>query len=123
MPPASTPDSALTSIERMLNPKAVMLIGATEREGSVGQAVMRNLLTGRGKRSIYPVNPNRTNVMGLECYPSIFKVPEHVDLAVIATPAKTVPALVEECGKTGAEGVVIISAGFRETGVEGLRSA
>ena len=105
----------------MLNPKSVAVIGASETEGSVGQSLMRNLLLGKDRRKIYPVNHNRETVMGLKCYPNIAKVPEHVDLAVIATPAKTVPSIVEECAKVGVDGVVILSAGFRETGAEGAK--
>jgi len=108
-------------IEAMLNPKNIALIGATEREGSVGQALMRNLLLSTDKRTIYPINPNRSTVMELKCYPSISAVADHVDLAVIATPSSTVPALVEECARAGVDGVVIISAGFREIGEDGLK--
>jgi len=111
----------MATLERMLNPKVVAVIGATDREDSVGQALMKNLLLGKDRRAIYPVNPTRENVMGLKCYPDISKVQEHVDLAVIATPSRTVPALVEECGKAGADGLVIVSAGFREIGEEGLK--
>lgn len=111
----------MANIERMLNPDTVALIGATEREGSVGQAIMKNLLLGRDRRRIYPINPKREEVMGIKCYPRISEVPEHVDLAIIATPSKTVPSIVEECGKMGVDGCVIISAGFRETGEEGLK--
>jgi acetyltransferase len=82
---------------------------------------MKNLLLGKDQRKIYPVNLNRESVMGLKCYPDIAKIPEHVDLAVIATPAKTVPGIVEECGKAGVDGVIIISAGFREIGAEGAK--
>ncbi|MEM3492665.1 MAG: bifunctional acetate--CoA ligase family protein/GNAT family N-acetyltransferase [Nitrososphaerota archaeon] len=109
------------SLERMFNPKVVALIGATDKEGSVGLALLKNLLKNNGDREIYPVNPNRESVLGIKCYPSIKDVPEHVDLAVIATPAKTVPKIVEECGEAGVEGVVIVSAGFRETGEEGRK--
>jgi acetyltransferase len=105
----------------MLNPKTVAAIGATEKEGSVGHSLMKNLLLGRDRRKVYPVNPKHDNVLGLKCYPEIAKVPEHVDLAIIATPAKTVPSLVEECAKAGVDGVVIISAGFREIGEEGAK--
>jgi len=84
----------LASIERMLNPRAVAVIGASESEGSVGQSLMRNLLIGKDARKIFPVNPNRETVMGVKSYPSIAKLPEHVDLAVIATPAKTVPGVI-----------------------------
>jgi len=111
----------LANIERMLNPRAVAAIGASEEEGSVGESLMKNLLLGKDRRKIYPVNIKRSSVMGLKCYASIAEVPEHIDLAIIATPAKTVPALVEDCAKAGVEGVVIISAGFREVGPEGAK--
>ncbi|MGP8069843.1 MAG: bifunctional acetate--CoA ligase family protein/GNAT family N-acetyltransferase [Candidatus Bathyarchaeia archaeon] len=111
----------MASIEKMLNPKAVAVIGASESEGSIGQSLMKNLLTGAERRKIYPVNMNRETVMGLKCYPSVSKIPEHIDLAVIATPAKTVPAIVEECAKAGVDGAVIVSAGFREVGPEGAK--
>jgi len=111
----------LVAIEKMLNPKIVAVIGATETEGSVGQALMKNLLFGKERRKIHPVNPNRDSVMGLKCYPDIAKIPDHVGLAVIATPAKTVPRVVEECAKTRVDGVIVISAGFREVGEEGAR--
>jgi acetyltransferase len=109
------------TIEAMLNPKSVALIGATEREGSVGQALMSNLLLGKDKRAIYPVNPGRNTVMGLKCYPTISAIPNHVDLAVVATPSKTVPPLAEDCGRASVDGMVIVSAGFRETGQEGIK--
>jgi acetyltransferase len=105
----------------MLNQKVVAVIGATERENSVGLALMKNLLLGKDRRAIYPVNPTRQNVLGLKCYPDVAHIPGHVDLAVIATPSKTVPSLVEACGKAGVDGVVIVSAGFREIGEEGLK--
>jgi len=109
----------LASIERMLNPRAVAVVGATDSEGSVGQSLMRNLLVGKNARKLFPVNPNRETVMGMKSYPSIAKVPEHIDLAVIATPAKTVPGVVEECVQAGVDGVVIVSAGFKEVGAAG----
>ncbi|GBC70969.1 Acetyltransferase Pat [Candidatus Calditenuaceae archaeon HR02] len=109
------------SLERMFNPSVVALIGATDREGSVGLALLQNLLKSSFDRRVYAVNPNRESVLGIKCYHSIDAVPEHVDLAVIATPAKTVPGIVEECGEAGVEGVVIVSAGFKETGEEGRK--
>ena len=108
-------------IENMLNPKSVALIGATDREGSIGQQIMKKLLVGKDMRKVYAVNPNRETVMELKCFPSITEVPEHVDLAVIATPAKTVPGIVDEGGQSGVDGAVIISAGFREVGEDGER--
>lgn len=111
----------MPSIDKMLNPKVVAVIGASETEGSVGQSTMKNLLLGKDRRKIIPVNTKREMIMGLKCYPTISKVPDHADLAIIATPAKTVPAVLEECAKTGVSGAVILSAGFREIGAEGVK--
>jgi len=111
----------MASIEKMLNPRSVAVIGASESEGSIGQSLTKNLLTGKDRRKIFPVNLNRETVMGLKCYPSVSKIPEHVDLAVIATPARTVPAIVAECAKAGVDGAVILSAGFREIGSGGAK--
>jgi len=108
-------------IENMLNPKAIALIGASEKEGSIGSQVMKNLLAGKNRRTIYPINPAYPTIMGLRSFTSITQVPEHVDLAVIAIPAKSVPAVVDECGRSGVDGIVIISSGFREIGEEGAR--
>jgi len=109
------------SIERMFEPETVAVIGATEREGSVGRAIMENLVMGKNAREIFPVNPNRKTVLGLKCYPSVKDIPKHVDLAIIAVPAKIVPRIVEECGEAGIDGAVIISAGFREIGEKGRK--
>ncbi len=107
-------------LRRMLNPKTVALIGASEKEGSVGRAIMENLLLSKN-RKIYPINPNRSAVLGIQCYPDISQVPDQIDLAVVATPARIVPEVVEQCGKAGAAGAVIISAGFKEIGEDGKR--
>ena len=111
----------MPEIDRMFSPRTVALIGATDKEGTVGEATLKNLLIGKGKHSVFPVNPAHETVAGLKCYPNIAAIPEHVDLAVIATPAKSVPEVVDECGKAGVDGVVIISAGFREIGAEGAK--
>jgi len=113
--------NTMADIERMFNPRTVALIGATDKEGAVGEATLKNLLIGKGKRSIFPVNPKHESLMGLKCYPALSAIPEHVDLAVVATPAGSVPAVVEECGKAGVDGIVIISAGFREVGEAGAK--
>lgn len=105
-------------IRKMFNPETIALIGATQREGSVGRSALENVLASK-RRKIYPVNPKRKTVLGVECYPRIGSVPEKVDLAIIATPAQTVADHVEECGEAGVEGIIIFSAGFREVGEEG----
>ncbi|MGD0235551.1 MAG: bifunctional acetate--CoA ligase family protein/GNAT family N-acetyltransferase [Syntrophorhabdales bacterium] len=108
----------MKKLKTMFNPKTTALIGAAEKEGAVGRTVLQNLLRSKVVK-MFPVNPNRKKVLNVDGYPDIASVPEHVDLAVIATPARTVPGIVEECGKAGVDGVVIISAGFKEIGEEG----
>lgn len=105
-------------IKAMFDPKTVALIGASEKQGAVGQALLENLLRSETAK-VFPVNPAKKTVMGKECFSDMGKIGEHIDLAVVATPAKTVPAVVEDCGKAGVEGIIIISAGFKETGEEG----
>ena len=108
----------MTDLKSMLDPQNVALIGATEDDGTVGRSILDNLLSS-DKRKIFPVNPKRETILGQKCFPSIGEVPEQVDLAIIVTPAETVPAIVEECGKAGVNGAIIISAGFKETGEKG----
>jgi acetyltransferase len=104
----------------MFDPKTIALIGATEKEGAVGRTILENLLRSK-ERKIFPVNPHASKVFDLESYSNIAHVPEHVDLAVVATPARSVPLVLEECGQAGVEGAVIISAGFKEIGEEGTQ--
>ncbi|OPX97753.1 MAG: Acetyltransferase Pat [Syntrophorhabdus sp. PtaB.Bin006] len=110
----------MSRIQVMFNPKTIALIGATEKEGAIGRTILENLLRSK-ERKIFPVNPHTKQVLNVESYPTISGVPEHVDLAVVATPARSVPIVVEECGQAGVEGVAIISAGFKEIGEEGTQ--
>ncbi|MCE0483185.1 MAG: acetate--CoA ligase family protein [Methylacidiphilales bacterium] len=106
-------------LDTMLAPNSVALIGATENLGSVGRTMMENLMDEAFHGTVYPVNPKRSAILGVPTYPSIGKVPGPVDLAVICTPAKTVPGVVTECIEAGIKGAIIISAGFKEIGAEG----
>ena len=106
-------------LDVLFKPASVAVIGATEREGSVGRAIVSNLQIPAFRSRIYPVNPQHAAILGLAAYPSIGDVPETVDLAVIVTPAKTVPAIVGECVRAGVKSAVVISAGFRERGADG----
>lgn len=101
----------------MFAPEAVAVIGATERPGSVGRALLENLQSYRSP--VYPVNPKRRRVLGVPAFPKIGAIPDHVDLAIIATPAATVPDIVQECAEAGVTGAVVISAGFKESGPVG----
>ena len=107
------------ALDAIFAPKNVAVIGATENPGSVGRTIMWNLLTNPFGGTVFPVNPKRPSVMGVKSYPNIGAIPEPVDLAVIVTPAKTVPGIIQECVDVGIRGAIIISAGFKETGPEG----
>jgi acetyltransferase len=102
-------------------PTTVAVIGATETAASVGRTVLHNLVNHPFGGTVYPVNPGGSSVLGIRSYPSIMGVPGKVDLAVIATPADTVPDLVAQCGEAGVKGVIVLSAGFKECGEAGAR--
>jgi acetyltransferase len=108
-------------LDSIFSPKTVAVIGATENPGSVGRTVFQNLGRGGFNGVVYPVNPKRGSVLAVKAYPDIASVPDRVDLAVICTPAKTVPGIIQDCIKAGVPGAVIISAGFKETGPEGVK--
>ena len=105
----------------ILTPKVVAVIGATENPNSVGRTVFQNLGRGGFEGVVYPVNPKRSSVLCVKAYPNIRAIPEPVDLAVICTPAKTVPGIISECADAGVRGAIIISAGFKEIGAEGVK--
>jgi acetyltransferase len=107
-------------LDVFFSPRSVALIGATDKAASVGQAILANLLANSFGGPVYAVNPNRTTVMGLPCFPEVAAIPGEVDLAVIVIPAPAVPAAVRQCAAKGVRGAVVISAGFRETGPRGL---
>jgi len=108
-----------SALDCMFSPKSVAVIGATDRQGSVGCAVLERLHVPSFHGRIFPVNPNHADVLGLPAYPKVGDVPEKIDLAVIVTPAKTVPGVVGECVDAGVRAAVVISAGFKERGPEG----
>jgi acetyltransferase len=106
-------------LDAIFNPKSVALVGATERAGSVGRNVLWNLLSSPFGGTIYPVNKNRSNILGIRTYPSMSALPEVPDLVVITTPANTVPQVLRESVEIGVPGGIVISAGFKETGLAG----
>jgi acetyltransferase len=108
----------MSDIRRMLSPKTVAIVGATEKSGSVGRTVTENLLQSEN-RKVYPINPKYETILGAPTLKSVKDIPEPLDLCVIATPAQMVPDMVEECGEAGASGLIIVSAGFKEIGAEG----
>ena len=107
-------------LNAIFKPRSIAVIGAKDDIGSVGRTLFLNLLTEKFEGNIYPINPKRDKVLGKKAYPTIKDVPETIDLAVIVTPAQTVPGLIKECREAGVKGVIIISAGFKELGEKGI---
>ncbi len=106
-------------LKALFAPESVAMFGASDRADSVGQVVFGNLLDGGFEGDIYAVNPKRDKVQGHKSYPDLESIGQPVDLAIVATPATTVPAIVEACGNYGIKSMIILSAGFREVGETG----
>jgi acetyltransferase len=107
---------AMRSLDKIFAPRNIAVIGASNTLGKVGTVTLANLLQGGFAGQIYPVNPNHETVQGLPAYRSVGDLPETVDLAVVCTPAQSVAELVVQCGEMGVGGMVVLTAGFRETG-------
>lgn len=103
------------------SPQSIAVIGASREEDKLGFAVLHNIVQHGYPGKVYPVNPKAEEILGLTCYASVLDIPDPVELVVIVIPAKYVAQVLEECGKKGVKGAIIISAGFRETGSQGSR--
>ncbi|NQT73319.1 MAG: GNAT family N-acetyltransferase [Chloroflexi bacterium] len=112
--------ASVASLQAFLKPRSIAVIGATQRVGSIGNKVFYNILHQGLTGVVYPVNPNAKVVCSVSAYPSVLDIPGDVDLAIVIVPAKGVNKVVQECGRKGVRGVVIISAGFGEAGPEGI---
>ncbi len=110
------------SIERLLAPRSVAVIGAGRQRGGLGHEIVRNLVAGGFEGPVYPVNDNATHVASIRTHPTVLDIPGEVDLAIVAVPASEVPEVVERCVAKGVQGLVIISAGFAETGAAGAEA-
>lgn len=106
-------------LEALFSPRSVAVIGAAREEGKLGHAVLANIIKFGFKCPVYPVNPKADELMGLKTYSSVLDVPDKVDLGVIVVPPKAVAEAVRQCGAKGTGAVIVITAGFRETGPEG----
>ena len=105
----------------LFEPQSVALIGASERAGSIGAVLVANMLAAQYAGALYAVNPKYKSVQGVPCFDAIGKVPPRLDLAVVATPPRTVPDVIEQCGRAGVRAAVVITAGFSEAGREGAK--
>jgi len=108
-----------TPLEKLIRPRSVAVVGASRRPGSIGAAMLENLLRCGFQGPVYPVNPSAGFVSSVPTYPSISALPEPVDLAIIVVPSHHVLSVVKECGEKGVGGLVVITAGFKEIGAEG----
>lgn len=111
--------AVVRSMERLLRPRSVAVMGASRQAGTIGYELVRNLVGTGLQGPVYPINPMADYVASIPCWPSIEAVPGEVDLAVIAVPAASVTEAVEACGRKGVAAVVVVSAGFAEVGPEG----
>ncbi|NVM35641.1 MAG: acetate--CoA ligase family protein [Candidatus Lokiarchaeota archaeon] len=111
---------ANTDISFFFNPESIAVIGASEKEGKVGNTVLNNIINSGYDKKIYPINPRANEICELPCFKSILDVPDNIDIAIFVIPSKFVNGAAEECGKKGVKGLIIISAGFKEIGGEGV---
>jgi acetyl coenzyme A synthetase (ADP forming)-like protein len=109
------------SLERILNAESVAIIGASKNETKRGYQTIRTLLEEKYEGRIYPVNPREKSILGFKCYPTVTEIAEPIDVVLIATPAKTLPDVLEDCGKKGVRGAVVLAGGFGEMGSAGRK--
>ena len=110
----------MRDLKPIFEPKSIAVIGASREPGKIGHVIVMNFVDGGFPGRLYPVNPNATEIHGMKCYASVLDIPGKVDSAVVVVPAKIVPKVLEECGKKGVKGVVVISGGFAEVGNHAL---
>jgi acetyl coenzyme A synthetase (ADP forming)-like protein len=111
----------LSAMQRIMNPRAVAVIGASAEDGKIGNSVMKNLINGGYAGAIYPIHPKAEEILGRKAYASVLNVAEEIDVAVFAIPAKFCAAAMEEVGRKKISGAVMIPSGFAEVGEHGLQ--
>ena len=111
----------MEQLEKVFGARSVAVVGASRDETKRGFQAIKVLLDEKYEGKIYPVNPREMSILGLKCYRSVLDIEDFIDIVLITTPAKTIPVVVEECGRKGAAGVVIIADGFGETGDRGKK--
>ena len=116
---SAVPEQNGSRLESIFRPNSVAVIGASNRVGTVGHDLFRNILLSGYSGTLYPVNPKAASIAGVHAYTSVGEIPDNIDLALIMVPATAVAQVLEECGQKGARGAVIVTAGFKEVGGEG----
>lgn len=109
----------VSSLEPLFHPRSIAVVGASRKRGAIGAEILHNLIKNEFSGAVYPVNPTATSVQSIRAYPTVAAIPDPVDLAVIVVPKRHVVAAIEDCAAKGVRGLIVISAGFGETGEEG----
>ena len=104
------------TLDGLLRPRAIAVIGASNTPGKIGHTVVKNLLDGQYPGAIYPVNPKGGRILELQAYRSILDVPHEIDAAIVVVPARLIPQITIECGQKGVKGLIILASGFSEMG-------
>jgi len=112
---------ALKTLDKIFKPQRIAIVGVSSNVKNVGNIALKNLVSGGFNGVVYPINPKYEAVMGIQCYPDLASLPKVPDLVVICTGAKTVHGLVKQCGEAGILGIIIMSAGFKESGEDGKK--
>jgi acetyltransferase len=112
--------SGTSYLEHFFRPRSVAVIGASTHPGKVGHDILRNTISSGYEGKVYPINPHASEILGLRCYRSVKEVEGEIDLAVIVVPAPAVLSVIEECGEKHIDSAIVISAGFKESGSEGV---
>ena len=111
----------MKSLKYIFEPKSVAVIGASATIGTVGNAIFSNILQSSFQGAVYPVNPKYNNIMSVKAYKDVISIPDHIDLAVVCVPKNVVENVIKQCAKKGVKGIVVITAGFKETGEAGKK--
>ena len=113
-------EASARQLQRLFEPRSVAIVGASTKPGKVGHDILKNMLSSGYGGEVYPINPHAEEILGKKCYPSVLGVPGEIDLVVVVVPAASVLPVIEECGKKGIQLGIVISAGFKESGPEGI---
>jgi acetyltransferase len=108
------------SLDSIFRPKSIAIVGASRRRGSIGREILHNLIEYEFNGPVFPINPHAEVIHSIKCYPSVLSVPDEIDMAVVVVPKEQAVEAVEECGKKGVKGIVLITAGFKEVGGKGI---
>ncbi|MGC8482692.1 MAG: acetate--CoA ligase alpha subunit [Thermodesulfobium sp.] len=111
----------MDKMDMFFKPKSIAIIGASSEEKKLGYAVLKNVIDGGYDGNIYPINPKSDSILGYKCYKSVLDIPEDIELAVFVIPSKFVNPVMKECAQKNVKGAIVITAGFKETGVEGAK--